>query len=45
METYDGIADPDDHVEHIDTILDYHGARGFVNNKLFVFTLKGSAMT
>jgi hypothetical protein len=37
--------DPDEHVEHIDTVLDYHEARGAVKCKLLVLTLKGSAMT
>ncbi|MCH83117.1 hypothetical protein A2U01_0003932 [Trifolium medium] len=45
LETYNGTGDPDEHVEHIDTILDYHGARGGVKCKLFVLTLKGLAMT
>ncbi|MCI02730.1 hypothetical protein A2U01_0023764 [Trifolium medium] len=45
LQTYDGTGDPDEHVEHIDTILDYHGGRGGVRCKLFVQTLKGSAMT
>ena len=28
LETYDDTTDPDEHVQHLDTILDYHHARG-----------------
>ncbi|MCH81530.1 hypothetical protein A2U01_0002319 [Trifolium medium] len=45
LEIYDGTTDPDEHLEHIDTILDYYQAQGPVKWKLFVLTLKGSAMT
>jgi hypothetical protein len=45
LETYDGIADPDEHFEHIDTVLDYHQVCGPVKCKLFLLTLKGSDMT
>jgi hypothetical protein len=43
LETYYGLADPDEQVEHLDTILDYHRARAAVKCKLFVLTLKGAA--
>jgi hypothetical protein len=45
LETYDGATDPYEDVEHIYTVLDYHGAQSDVKCKLFVLTLKGSAMT
>ncbi|MCI47080.1 hypothetical protein A2U01_0068321, partial [Trifolium medium] len=45
LEIYDGSTDPDEHVEHIDTVLDYYQARGPIKCKLFVLTLKGAAMT
>ncbi|MCI46252.1 hypothetical protein A2U01_0067492, partial [Trifolium medium] len=45
LETYDGSTDPDEHVEHIDTILDYFQARRPIKCKLFVLTLKGAALT
>ncbi|KAK2373296.1 hypothetical protein QL285_074337 [Trifolium repens] len=38
LKTYGGTADPGEHVEHIDIILDYHQARGFVKCKVFVLT-------
>jgi len=44
LENYDGTTDPDEHVEHIDSVFDYHQARGAVKFKLFVLTLKGTAM-
>jgi len=44
LETYDGTANPDEHVEHLDTVLDYHCARGVVKYKLFVLMMKGAAM-
>ncbi|MCI61626.1 hypothetical protein A2U01_0082883, partial [Trifolium medium] len=28
MDTYDGSADPDDHIENIEVVLDYRGAQG-----------------
>jgi len=28
IETYNDIADPNEDIEHVDTILDYHRARG-----------------
>ncbi|MCI43969.1 hypothetical protein A2U01_0065208, partial [Trifolium medium] len=40
LETYDGITDFDEHVEHIATVLDCHGARGAVKCKMFVHALK-----
>jgi len=45
LETYGDTTDPDEHMEHLVTILDYHRARGAVKCKLFVLTLKGTAMT
>jgi len=45
LETYDGTTDPDEHVEHIDTVLEYHQARGEAKCKLFILTLKGATMT
>ncbi|MCH83723.1 hypothetical protein A2U01_0004549 [Trifolium medium] len=44
LETYNETEDSDEHVEHIDTILDYHQARGYVKCNLFVLTLTSSAM-
>jgi hypothetical protein len=41
LETYDGTTNPD---EHIDTVLDYHQARGSVKCKLFVLTLTRANM-
>jgi hypothetical protein len=43
LETYYGVADPDEQVEHLDTILDYHRVRAAVKCKLFVLTLKDAA--
>lgn len=43
--TYDGTTNPDEHMEHIDTVLDYHQAQGAVKCKLFVLTLKGTAIS
>jgi uncharacterized protein with von Willebrand factor type A (vWA) domain len=45
LETYDGTTNPDEHVEHLDTVLDYHQVPGVVKCKLFVLTLKGAVMT
>jgi hypothetical protein len=45
LKLYGGTKDPDEHVEHIDTVMDYHTARGAVKSKLFVLAFKGSAMT
>jgi len=45
LETYDVTTDHDEHVEHIDTVLDYHQARGVVKCKQFVLCLKGADMT
>ncbi|MCH80822.1 hypothetical protein A2U01_0001596 [Trifolium medium] len=45
LETYDGTKDPDEHLEHIDTILDYYQAPGAIKCRLFVLTLKGPTMT
>ncbi|MCI44081.1 hypothetical protein A2U01_0065320, partial [Trifolium medium] len=45
LETYDGTIDPDEHVEHIDTVLDYYQAPGPIKCKLSVLTLKGAVMT
>ncbi|MCH81098.1 hypothetical protein A2U01_0001877 [Trifolium medium] len=36
LETYDGSADPDEHVEHIDTVLDYYQALGPIKCKLLI---------
>lgn len=44
LESYDGATDPDEHVEHIDTVFNYLPARGVVKCKLFAWTLKGAAM-
>jgi len=45
LKTYEGTTNPDEHVAHLDTFLDYHQARYGVNRKLFVLTQKGVAMT
>jgi hypothetical protein len=45
LETYDGTTDPDEHLEHIDIVLDYYQARGATKCRLFVLTLKGAAMS
>ncbi|MCI25013.1 hypothetical protein A2U01_0046201, partial [Trifolium medium] len=45
LEIYDETTGPDEHQEHIDTILDYYQAQGPIQCKLIVLTLKGSAMT
>jgi hypothetical protein len=45
METYDNTTNTDEHVEHMDIILNYHLARADVKCKLFVLTLKGPTMT
>ncbi|MCI61569.1 hypothetical protein A2U01_0082826, partial [Trifolium medium] len=37
--------DPDEHLEHIDTVLDYNQAHRTIKCKLFVLTLKCAAMT
>ncbi|PNX61651.1 hypothetical protein L195_g052569 [Trifolium pratense] len=44
LESCDGTSDPDEHGEHIYIILDYLFAWGAVKCKLFVLTLKGSAI-
>jgi hypothetical protein len=40
-----GTVDLDKHVEHIDTVLDYHEVQVVAKCKLFVVTLKGPTMT
>lgn len=45
LETYDGTTEQDQHVEHLNTILDYHRVRGAIKCKLFILTLKGTVMT
>lgn len=45
METYDGTTNANEHVEHLDIVLDYHQAWGAVKCKLFALTLKGATMT
>jgi hypothetical protein len=45
LETYDGTTDPDEHLEHIDIVLDYYQARGATKCRLFVLTLRGAAMS
>ncbi|MCI71062.1 hypothetical protein A2U01_0092325, partial [Trifolium medium] len=42
LETYGGTTDPDEHQEHIDTVLDYYQAHGATKCRLFVLTLKGA---
>lgn len=39
------IEDLDEHIEYVDSMLDYHHATSAVNCKLFVLTLKGVVMT
>jgi len=41
LETYDGTTNPDEHVEHLDTILDYHRARGAIKCNLFRLNTEG----
>jgi hypothetical protein len=43
-ENYETV-DLDKHVEHIDTVLDYHDVQGVAKCKFFVITLKGPTMT
>lgn len=43
--SYDGYGDPNEHVEHMDTIINYHQARKVMKFKLFVMTLKRAGMT
>lgn len=45
LKTYDDTLDSDEHMEHIDTVLDYHETRGAMKCKLFILTLKRAAMT
>ncbi|MCI52149.1 hypothetical protein A2U01_0073393, partial [Trifolium medium] len=44
MDTYDGSTDPDDHIENIEAVLEYRGARGSIKCKLFPTTLRKGAM-
>lgn len=44
-DNYDGIGDPYERVEPIETMLDYHHIRSVVNCMLFVMTLKDATMT
>jgi hypothetical protein len=45
LETYDGTTDPDEHLEHLDTVQDYYQAWRATKCRLFELTLKGAAMT
>jgi len=45
LEFYDGTGDPDEHVEHIDIVLNYHQGQEAVKCKLSVLSLKGAKMT
>ncbi|MCI30529.1 hypothetical protein A2U01_0051738, partial [Trifolium medium] len=45
LETYDRTTDPNKHLEHIDTVLDYYQAEAATKCRLFMLTLKGVAMT
>ncbi|MCI50962.1 hypothetical protein A2U01_0072206, partial [Trifolium medium] len=40
--TYDGLTDPDEHIENIDVMLKYRGVKGAIKCKLFPTTLEGS---
>lgn len=44
LDIYNCKGDPNEHVEHIDTILNYYHSRGVVDCKLFVLALKGYIM-
>ncbi|WJX73956.1 hypothetical protein P8452_57675 [Trifolium repens] len=41
LETYDGTTDPDEHLEHLDTVQDYYQAWRATKCRLFELTLKG----
>jgi hypothetical protein len=45
LETYDSTTDPNEHTEHLNTVLDYHLVRGTMKCKLSVLTLKDASMT
>lgn len=45
IRTYDGIADPDDHLEDVEATLDYHNASGAIRCRFFPMTLRQGAKT
>lgn len=45
LETYKGTGDPDEHGDHVDTVLYYHQAKSVVKCKTFVLNLKSVVMT
>lgn len=45
VQSYNGVRDPDEHVDHIDDRLDYSHANGLMKCKIFVLTLIVSVMT
>ncbi|MCI35175.1 hypothetical protein A2U01_0056396, partial [Trifolium medium] len=42
--TYDGLTDPNEHIENIDVLLNYRQLRGAIKCKLFPTTLRKGAM-
>lgn len=45
LESYNAIRNLDEHVEHLDMVLDYHQAKGVVKWKLFFLALNGMVMS
>lgn len=45
LQSYEGMRDPDEHVEHINNTLDYYHAQRVVKCKLFALALTRVAMT
>lgn len=45
MDLYDGTTDPEDHILHVETMLDYHFINGAIKCRIFPTTLKGGAKT
>lgn len=45
LEFYDGTGNPDEHVDNIDTVVNYYQGQEAVKCKLFILSLKGATMT
>lgn len=45
IQSYNGVTDPDEHVDHVDNRIDYSYANGVMKCKIFVLTLTVSVMT
>ncbi|XP_058777898.1 uncharacterized protein LOC131652136 [Vicia villosa] len=45
LDLYDGTTDPDDHIQSIEAVMDYHVVRGSIKCRIFPTTLRKGAMT